>query len=93
MSLSRSALKFLARLHKELPFADPVPTFGRQRVVATLNEVKALLRQEGLNWNGIEPSCKATNVPNACLKNATSDIAFFELLGLEGGRSTSCPTR
>lgn len=86
MGLPKPALRFIAREHKRKPFTGSVLTLGRQNVYATLEEVRQLLLSEQIEPatlpSGIDTR---TNIPNwvgVPYKDATSDVVFFKLLGL-----------
>lgn len=88
MGLSLPALRFLVRLHKEKPFECPVLTLGRQFVYAKYDEILEMLDEEGIRWEGNEPTEeeRRTNIPSwqeGEFSTNTSDVAFFKLLGLK----------
>jgi len=83
MGLSASAIRFLAREHKNKPFIDPVLTLGRQAVWVTYDEVKKILISEGIQPQPLkQDSNLTTKIPTQPSK-FISDIALFRLLNVE----------
>lgn len=83
MGLAPSAIRFLAREHKNKPFKSPALTLGRQAIWATYDEVKKLLISEGIQPQPLK------DVPNLTTKIPTqpskfiSDVVLFRLLNVE----------
>jgi hypothetical protein len=86
MGLPRPALRLLARRFKKEPFAGPLLTLGRQGVLATLEEMRGVLEEEGILPAALPAGMDArTNIPSwrgTWSERYASDVAFFALLGL-----------
>lgn len=81
-------LRFLAREHRHAPFMGPVLTLGRQCVYATLDDVRDMLRAEGIEPRALPQGMShGTNIPSwrhGPEARFTSDHAFFAALaGIE----------
>jgi len=87
MGLSLSALRFIIRQHLHRPLGPAVCTLGRQRVVATYQQVLDLVREEGWAPRPLEDGQDvSTNIPswkNGPESKNTSDVVFFGLLGID----------
>lgn len=84
MGLALPALRILAKEHKRTPFNGPILTIGRQCIYATVEEITAMLHNEGLQPHAIpEDESLKTNIPawkNSPNQKYTSDRVFFTLL-------------
>lgn len=87
MGLSLSSLRFIVRQHLRRPLGDHVCTLGRQRVVATYDQVVAMMLEEGWTpWPLASDTDLSTNIPSwkgRPESKYTSDVVFFRLLGVE----------
>lgn len=91
MGLPKPVLRFIAREHRLKAFTGSVLTLGRQNVYATFEEVRKLLISEEITPATLpETAGVASNIPRwvgTPYKDATSDVVFFQLLGLNDIRA------
>lgn len=87
MGFALSTLRFLVREHMRRPLGPSVCTLGRNRVVATYDQVLAMMRREGWEPRPLrDGQDRETNIPawrNTPDAIHTSDVVFFQLLGVE----------
>src|SRR3972149_2173423 len=83
MGLSKPALRFLAREHKQKPFEGSILTLGKQNLFATINEAMDIVTSEGV---AVKP---LTDVDP---QEVISDSNFFRLLGVEDLQSLDLST-
>jgi SAM-dependent methyltransferase len=86
MGLARSALRFIARVHRERPITGAVLTLGRQGVAASEAEARAILREEGLVAEAARPlqvqAARQLTGAGTRARGMISDADFFALLGI-----------
>jgi SAM-dependent methyltransferase len=94
MGLGKPALRFLAREHRRRPLAGDVLTLGRQCVYAAFEDARDILVSEGIQPATLaQGRDTATNIPawrGTPKERYTSDVAFFEMLGVTSVRAMDC---
>lgn len=87
MGFSLPILRLIVRQHLQEPLGPRVCTLGRQRVIATYDELVEMMVEEGWTPRALPDGVdKTTNIPSWRLgaeSRYTSDLVFFGLLGVE----------
>lgn len=77
----------MVRQHLRRPLGPRVCTLGRQRVIATYEQIVAMMSEEGWSPQPLEHGLdRATNIPSwkhGPESQYTSDVVFFKLLGVD----------
>ncbi len=86
MGLIQSSIRFLVREHLKKPLQGHILTLGRQFVYATLDELRVILEEEGVEPCKEIEADRKTNIPQwigTDYERFTSDVTLFRLLGVE----------